>query len=88
MGMKFRGRLKKLHRYVRRFENDVPVIHISKVKEILSVREVGIFNKKFKWHKHYKERHACECGHEHFDKRKFKLYAYFWDLERIINSPH
>lgn len=56
------------------------------VKRILLPLELKRFLKLYKWRKLHARCVCNTCGHQHLNEKKFKRYAYFWDLQSYIDG--
>lgn len=85
MSSKYRGKLKALRRHLKEI-NGVPTISRKWTVAYLSDKELKMFEKKFQWRRLLSTCICKECGVSHLNPKKYKRYAYWWDIEKFLQG--
>lgn len=83
--IKYKGKLKALRRHV----YDIDGVFVVKRKWVLtylSPKELRRFASKYKWRIKYADCQCVLCKDRHVNKSKFTKWAYWWDLEKLLQG--
>lgn len=82
---RYSKRLKAIRKHVKQVDG-VSVIGKQWIKMFLSKQEYKEFERKFRWRKLLSECICPTCGTVHLTHKKFKKYAYWWDIQKLIEG--